>query len=86
MLVERAGGAACSAGDEFSYAEHNDPHTQQACTRAVKQFMERAERQGVELASVTPKMVGHGHDLEADLRAGLAAAERCRATVAAVAA
>jgi integrase/recombinase XerD len=30
VLVERAGGAALFAWDEFCYAEHHNPHTQKA--------------------------------------------------------
>ncbi len=30
VLVERAGGAARFAWDEFFYAEHHNPHTQKA--------------------------------------------------------
>jgi integrase/recombinase XerD len=33
-LVERAGGAARFAWDEFFYAEHHNPHTQKADQRA----------------------------------------------------
>ena len=57
-LVERAWGAARFAWDEFFYAEHHDPHTQKAYQRAVRQFLAWAEGQGVELAAITPGMVG----------------------------
>ncbi len=57
-LVERAGGAARFAWEEFLFAEHHNPHTQKAYLRAVKAFLGWAEGQGVELASVTPGMVG----------------------------
>jgi integrase/recombinase XerD len=57
-LVERAGGAARFAWDEFFYAEHHNPHRQKAYLRAVRRFLGWAERQGVELASITPGMVG----------------------------
>jgi hypothetical protein len=56
-LVERAGGAARFAWDEFFYAEHHNPHRQKAYLRAVRRFLGWAERQGVELASITPGMV-----------------------------
>ena len=52
-LVERAGGAACFAWDEFFYAEHHNPHTQKAYMRAVKRFLAWAEEQGVELSAIT---------------------------------
>jgi integrase/recombinase XerD len=58
VLVERAGGAARFAWDEFFYAEHHNPHTQKAYMRAVKRFLAWVEGQGVELAMITPGMVG----------------------------
>ena len=58
MLVERAGGAARFAWDEFFYAEHHNPHTQKAYERAVRLFLGWVEGQGVELAAITPGMVG----------------------------
>jgi site-specific recombinase XerD len=57
-LVERAGGAARFAWEEFFYAEHHNPHTQRAYQRAVRRFLAWAEGQGVELAAITPGMVG----------------------------
>jgi site-specific recombinase XerD len=57
-LVERAGGAARFAWEEYFYAEHHNPHTQRAYLRAVKAFLSWCERQGVELAAITPGMVG----------------------------
>jgi hypothetical protein len=36
VLVERAGGAARFAWDEFFYAEHHNSHTQEAYMRAVQ--------------------------------------------------
>jgi integrase/recombinase XerD len=57
-LVERAGGAARFAWDEFFYAEHHNPHTQKAYERAVRLFLGWAEGQGVELAAIAPGMVG----------------------------
>ena len=57
-LVERAGGAARFAWEEFFYAEHHNPHTQRAYQRAVRRFLSWCEGQGVELASITPGMVG----------------------------
>jgi integrase/recombinase XerD len=58
VLVERAGGAARFAWEEYFYAEHNNPHTQRAYLRAVKAFLAWAEGQRVELARITPRMVG----------------------------
>src|SRR3984957_7515004 len=57
-LVERAGGAARFAWDEFFYAEHHNPHTQKAYERAVRWFLSWVEQQGVELVAITPGMVG----------------------------
>ncbi|MGO9917336.1 MAG: tyrosine-type recombinase/integrase [Isosphaeraceae bacterium] len=57
-LVERAGGAARFAWDEFFYAEHHNPHTQKAYQRAVRRFLGWAEGQGIELKAITPGMVG----------------------------
>jgi integrase/recombinase XerD len=57
-LVERAGGAARFAWEEFFHAEHHNRHTQRAYLRAVKAFLGWAEGQGVELAAITPGMVG----------------------------
>ena len=58
LLVERAGGAARFAWDEFFYAEHHNPHTQAAYQRAVRRFLAWVEGQGVELVGITPGMVG----------------------------
>lgn len=58
VLVERAGNAGRFAWDEFFYAEHHNPHTQTAYLRAVRRFLAWAEGQGVELAAITPGMVG----------------------------
>jgi integrase/recombinase XerD len=58
VLVERAGGAARFAWDEFFYAEHHNPHTQKAYMAAVKRFLSWCEGQGVELPAITPGMVG----------------------------
>ena len=57
-LVERAGGAARFAWEEYFYVEHHNPHTQRAYLRAVKAFLAWAAGQGVELAAITPGMVG----------------------------
>ena len=57
-LVERAGGAARFAWEEFFFAEHHNPHTQRAYESAVRRFLAWAKGQGVELASISPGMVG----------------------------
>jgi site-specific recombinase XerD len=57
-LVERAGRAARFAWEEFFYAEHHNRHTQRAYQRAVRLFLSWCEGQGVELAAITPGMVG----------------------------
>jgi len=57
-LVERAGGAARFAWDEFFYAEHHNPHTQAAYQRAVRRFLAWVEGHGMELGGITPGMVG----------------------------
>jgi integrase/recombinase XerD len=57
-LVERAGGAARFAWGEFFFAEHHNPHTQRAYQSAVRRFLAWAEGEGVELASISPGMVG----------------------------
>ncbi len=58
VLVERAGGAARFAWDEFFFAEHHNPHTQKAYMAAVRRFLSWCEGQGVELATITPGQVG----------------------------
>ena len=57
-LVERAGGAARFAWEEFFFAEHHNPHTQKAYQSAVRRFLAWADGEGVELASISPGMVG----------------------------
>ena len=58
VLVERAGGAACFAWDEFFYAEHHNKHTQRAYQAAVRRFLAWVEGEGVELATISPGLVG----------------------------
>src|SRR5271165_4062111 len=58
VLVERAGGAARFAWDEFFYAEHHNKHTQRAYQAAVRRFLAWVEGKGAELASISPGMVG----------------------------
>jgi integrase/recombinase XerD len=55
--VERAGGAARYAWEEFFDGEHHNPHTQRAYLRAVRGFLGWCEGEGVELIGVTPGMV-----------------------------
>jgi integrase/recombinase XerD len=57
-LVERAGGTARFAWEEFFYAEHHNPHTQRAYERAVRRFLGWCDGQGIELIGITPGMVG----------------------------
>ncbi len=57
-LVERAGEAARFAWEEYFFAEHHNAHTQRAYLRAVRRFLAWAAGQGVELAAITPGMVG----------------------------
>lgn len=57
-LVERAGGAACFAWDEFFYVEHHNPHTQKAYMRAVKGCLTCPGPRGRgELPAITPGMI-----------------------------
>jgi integrase/recombinase XerD len=58
-LVERAGGAAYFAWEEFFVAEHHNPHTNRGYHAAVRRFLAWAEWQGVELVIISPGMVGH---------------------------
>ena len=57
-IVERAGVSARFAWEEYFYAEHHNPHTQRAYLRAVRWFLSWCDGQCVELASITPGMVG----------------------------
>jgi integrase/recombinase XerD len=57
-LVQNAGGAAAFAWDEFFSGEIRNPHTRRAYAYAVRQFLAWASGQGVELARITPGMVG----------------------------
>jgi integrase/recombinase XerD len=57
-LVEQAGGAARFAWDEFFYAEHHNPYTQQAYQGAVRRFLAWCEERGTVLTQITPGMVG----------------------------
>lgn len=57
-LVERAGGAARFAWDEFFFAQHHNPHTQNAYLRAVRRFLAWVEARGVDLPQITPGLLG----------------------------
>ena len=57
-LVERARDTARFAWEEFFFAEHHNPHTQRAYQSAVRRFLTWAEGKGIELASISPGMVG----------------------------
>jgi site-specific recombinase XerD len=57
-LIERAGGAARFAWDEFFYAEHHNPNTQKAYMAAVRRFLAWCDDQGVDLVAVMPGQVG----------------------------
>lgn len=57
-LVERSGGAARFAWDEFFYAEHHNVHTQKAYMREVRRFLAWADEQGLGLLEITPGLVG----------------------------
>jgi len=58
LLVERAGGAARFAWDEFFFAEHHNPYTQRAYMAAVKRFLAWADGERRDLPSITPGLVG----------------------------
>jgi len=57
-LIERAGGAARFAWDEFFFAQHHNPHTQRAYQSAVRRFLGWADEEGLELANIPPGKVG----------------------------
>ena len=57
-VLERAGRVACFAADEFFSARISNPETRRAYARAVGWFLEFCEREGLELARVTPRLAG----------------------------
>jgi site-specific recombinase XerD len=57
-IVEAAGGPALFAWDEFFSGEVRNPHTRTAYLRNVRRFLAWCEKKKVELARVTPGMVG----------------------------
>jgi site-specific recombinase XerD len=58
-LVAAAGPAGAFVWEEFFSAGIRNAHTRRAYTHAVRQFLAWVEGQGVELARITPGMVGH---------------------------
>jgi integrase/recombinase XerD len=56
-LIERAGGAARFAWDEYFNAEHHNPHTQKAYMGGEAVHGRGGGERG-ELAAITPRMVG----------------------------
>ena len=59
-LVERAGGAARSACEEFFFAEHHNPHAKRAYESAVRRFLARAEGEGPPPHTQAPAHLGAG--------------------------
>lgn len=57
-LVERAGAAGRFVWEEYFFAQHHNPHTHAAYVRAVRRFLDWCEREGADLPSITPGMVG----------------------------
>ena len=57
-LVERAGGAARYAWDEFFQGEIANAHTRKNYDHAVRRFLAWSEAQGLDLLDVTPGSVG----------------------------
>ena len=59
-ILERA--RARSPYEEFFEARIANPHTRRAYKLTVDRFLGRCDRQGVELASITPAMCGRFRD------------------------
>jgi len=57
-VLQRAGGNAAFAADEFFSACISNPHTRRAYGRAVSRFLDWCELQGLDLAAVTPGAAG----------------------------
>jgi hypothetical protein len=57
-LVERAGGAARFAWEEFFFAKHHNPLAERAYGSAARRFLAWCDEEGLELASISPGMVG----------------------------
>ncbi len=58
MVVERAGGAALYAWEEFFQGEIANAHTRKNYDHAVRRFLAWSEAQGLDLLDVTPGIVG----------------------------
>ena len=58
VTLLEAGPAAWSAAHEFFHARISNPHTRRAYGRAVGQFLAWCEREGLELARITPGLAG----------------------------
>ena len=57
-VLQRAGGAACFAADEFFSARISNPETRRAYGRAVRWFFQWCEQEDLELAHITPGLAG----------------------------
>lgn len=57
-IIERAGGAARFAWDEFFQGEVRTENTRKAYTHAIRLFLDWCEERGIELVNITPGMVG----------------------------
>ena len=57
-IVARAGTAAVFASEEFFFGRIRNEHTRAAYLHAVRQFLQWAEKRGLELARIAPKDVG----------------------------
>ncbi len=57
-ILGRAGQAALFAAEEFFFGKIRNEHTRAAYLIAVKRFLVRCERRGLELARIAPKDVG----------------------------
>ncbi len=58
MVVERAGGAAHFAWEEFFHGEIANAHTRKNYLHAIRQFLAWAEHEGLSLLDITPGGVG----------------------------
>jgi len=61
-MVTSAGEAAGFAWEEFFLGKVRNPHTRMAYRRAVSRFLAWCEPQGMEMARITPGMVGRYFD------------------------